>query len=148
MSPSAALAEVIADLNEDLDMQRLELLDRAEALVALARAGATPRLARDARDLLAAATRLFALEERALARAGAPSLVRHQAEHARFLAELDALAGDLVSGNATEIEHLVATRWPAAWFEAHAERTDENGAASRSDAARARRPGILPAAAR
>ena len=74
--------------------------------------------------LRAAAARLFEAEEALLLAAESLALVRHRAQHAQFLADLDGVVADLARGGPDAILPAALATWIPVWLDAHVGGTD------------------------
>jgi hemerythrin len=107
----------------NLDALREEMFVRAECFLEAYDAGRRAHLVPHATRLMAAARAQFAAEEAVLVATGSLSLVRHQLEHEKFLADLELIAQQARSGDAAALEALRPACWLTAWLAAHG-RTD------------------------
>lgn len=102
---------------------REELFVRAECFLEALDAGRVSELPRLAARLAAVARVQFTAEEAQLEAVGAPSLIRHVAEHRKFLDDLDLVAGAARDGDVRALAALRPGDWLTAWLAAHG-RTD------------------------
>jgi hemerythrin-like metal-binding protein len=124
---------------EDVDRNQRQLLAAVERV-----AGATtaPNIVLESalRHLLEVAREQFAAEERWLRSAGDPSLVRHELEHRRFLADVGGAAERLARAQRASVDALDLAGFVSGWLAAHLDESDR-ALARAARAAQPSRPG-------
>ncbi len=121
-----ALPQVAAPFDADaveLEAQHVELVRRVKVL-SESIANDAPDLARHLDFLQEYAVAHFGLEEEHMRAARYPGLLRHQAEHDRFIEDLLELAQAFDQRGAEAFEHLDTEGWLTKWIQRHVGGTD------------------------